>query len=60
MIFDFCAQSVLKVFNENEQVSDIIVDLDNSCVVLHLKPGTDLGDDKLQDGISYAGYDLVK
>lgn len=59
MVCDFCAQSILKVFEENEGVENIDVYLDNGMVILTLKEEATITDEEIEEKIYYAGYDLV-
>lgn len=59
MVCDFCAQSVLKVFEENEGVENIDVNLDDALVILTMKDGATITDEEIEKNIHYAGYDLV-
>lgn len=60
MVCDFCARSVLKVFEEKESVAGVDVDLDKALVIIHEKPDMVLSDEDIKEGIHYAGYDLEK
>ena len=60
MVCDFCAQSVLKVFEKYEQVKDVKIDLDAGIVTFTLAPGTNLTDKEIEEGIYYGGYELVE
>lgn len=59
MVCDFCAQSVKKVLEKESAVDRVDIDLTAKEVRIALKPGQTLSDDKIESGISYAGYDLV-
>lgn len=59
MVCDFCAQSVLKVFEDYEAVESVDVSLERAEVIVHLKPGMDLPDSDIEKAITYAGYSLV-
>jgi copper chaperone CopZ len=59
MVCDFCAQSVLKVFEKNEGVDDIAVSLDDQLVTITMKEGATLTDEEIKKNIHYSGYDLV-
>lgn len=60
MVCDFCAQSVLKIFEDKAEITSIDVSLDDATVTFHQAPGASLSDEDIQDGIYYAGYDLEK
>ena len=55
---DFCAQSVLKVFEENKDVENIDINLDEGLVIISVKDGGTLTDEEIKEKIHYAGYDL--
>ena len=59
MVCDFCAQSVLKVFEEYDAATGIDINMDAATVIVHLKPGQELTDEEINKAITYAGYDLV-
>lgn len=59
MVCDFCAQSVLKVFEKNEDVETVDVDLDTQVVTIHLAPDGEISQQEIEDNIYYAGYDFV-
>ena len=59
MVCDFCAQSVWKVMEDYDGVVKIDVDLNSGVVTVHMAPGKSLSDEKLNEAINYAGYDLV-
>ena len=58
MVCDFCAQSVLKVFEDNKDVENIDINLDEGLVIISVKDGGTLSDDEIKEKIHYAGYDL--
>lgn len=58
MVCDFCAQSVLKVFEENKDVENIDINLDEGLVIISVKDGGTLTDEEIKEKIHYAGYDL--
>lgn len=60
MVCDFCAQSVLKVFEKNEGVENIDIDLDTGIVAIHMKDGAEITDAEIEKNIDYSGYGLVK
>jgi len=58
MVCDFCAQSIMKVIQKNDDVEKVDIDLDNELVIIHIKPGATLSDEKIEEYIHYSGYDL--
>lgn len=56
MVCDFCAQSVLKVFEENENVTNIDINLDEATVKLSIKTDGDISDEEINQKIEYGGY----
>lgn len=58
MVCDFCAQSVLKVFEENKDVENIDINLDEGLVIISVKDDGTLSDEEIKEKIHYAGYDL--
>lgn len=59
MVCDFCAQSVWKVMEDYDGVTHVDIDLDTGLVTVHMEAGKSLSDEKLDEAITYAGYDLV-
>lgn len=60
MVCDFCAQSLNKVFLENEAVESLDVNLDKQTVFIAYKDGAEALDDKtITQLIEWAGYDVV-
>jgi copper chaperone CopZ len=59
MVCDFCAQSVLKVFERNEGVETIDIDLDSGFVTLTMKDGGSISDEEIKKNIDYSGYGFV-
>ncbi len=59
LVCDFCAQSVKKVFKKEVAVADVKVDLDAGKVVLMMKPGQTLADDRIKTLIKNSGYALT-
>lgn len=58
MVCDFCAQSVLKVFEDSKDVENIDINLDEGLVIISVRDGGTLSDDEIKEKIHYAGYDL--
>lgn len=58
MVCDFCAQSVLKVIQEDENVENIDIDLQTGIVSVTMKPDTTLTKEQIQEYIYYSGYTL--
>lgn len=59
LVCDFCAQSLEKVFGKEDGVNAIAVDLDTQTVIVDVKDGQDLSDEKIKELIEWGGYDLV-
>lgn len=59
LVCDFCAQSVKKVFRKEAAVSDVKVDLDAGKVVIVMKPGKTLADERIKTLIKKSGYALT-
>ncbi len=59
MVCDFCAQSLKKVFNKEDSVNDIAVNLDDQTVIVDTKDNAELSDTKIKELIEWSGYDLV-
>ncbi len=59
LVCDFCAQALRKVFKKEDAVDDITVDLNSGEVVVALKAGAALDDDRVKKLIRKSGYSLV-
>lgn len=59
MVCDFCAQSLTKIFNKEDSVNDITVDLDTQLITIDTVEGQELSDDKIKELVKWSGYDLV-
>lgn len=59
MVCDFCARALEKVFGKQKEVAGIAVDLDNSQVVVAMKPGKVMDDILLTQLITDSGYNVA-
>lgn len=59
MVCDFCAQAVTKVFHKQDGVTDVIVDLDKSEIIVTMAAGKSLDDKTIKSLIRKSGYSLV-
>jgi len=60
MVCDFCAQAVTFMFNKEEAVEAVTVDLDNGEIRLTLKDGASMTDARVEELVTKSGYDLVE
>ncbi len=60
MVCDFCAQSIQKVFGKQDSVVATSVDLDAGQVIVDLKDGAELSDEKIDEMITFSGYEVTK
>ena len=60
MVCDFCAQAVTFMFNEDEAVEAVDVDLDNGEIRVTLKDGAAMSDERVEELVTKSGYDLVE
>ncbi len=60
MVCDFCARSLEKLFGKEEAVEAIKIDLDGKTVTINLKDGQELSDERIEEIVSYSGYDIEK
>jgi copper chaperone CopZ len=58
MVCDFCAQSLKKIFGEQEAVENIDINLDDETVTIITHEEQDISDEKINELIYYAGYDV--
>ncbi len=59
MTCDFCAQGIEKKFKKEAGVTGVKVDLGSKIVVVSLKEGSDISDDRLKTLITDSGYELA-
>jgi copper chaperone CopZ len=60
LVCDFCAQSLTKVFMKEPGVEKLDVSLENKTVTIHLNDNATITDEKINELISWGGYDVVK
>ena len=60
MVCDFCAQAVTYMFNKDEAVDAVDVDLDNGEIRVTLKAGASMTDERVEELVTKSGYDLVE
>ena len=58
LVCDFCARALEKVFGNQEEVSDIDVDLDKKVVTIRFKPNQTLDDEIITKLILDSGYNV--
>lgn len=58
LVCDFCAQSLEKLFDKQEQVQDITVDLTHGLVIVQVKDNHTISDEKLTTLITDSGYSI--
>ncbi len=59
MVCSMCAQGIKKKFSALDAVKDINVNLDNKFVQIQTKDGQDVSDDKINELIKEAGYNVA-
>lgn len=59
LVCDFCARAVEKVFNEEESVEDVKVDLDTKVITISFVADKELSEEKIKELITDSGYDVV-
>ena len=59
MVCSMCAQGIKKKFTALDAVKDINVNLDNKFVQIQTKDGQDVSDDKINELIKEAGYNVA-
>lgn len=60
MVCSFCAQGIEKKFSAEPSVESINISLKDKKVILILKDGKDLSDDKIKKILTDAGYTVEK
>ncbi len=60
MVCEFCAESIMKIFSEEDSVENLSIDFDNHLVSVNLKEGQALSDERIKELIHYSGYELEK
>ena len=59
MVCDFCAQGLKKKFGAIDAVKEIDVDLESGNVLIKLKQGMTLSDDKIQKAVEENGLEVI-
>ena len=59
MVCDFCAQSVKKVFGKQESVQGVAIDFNAAQIIIDVKEGQTLNDEKIKELITWSGYETV-
>ena len=59
MVCSMCAQGIQKKFSRINSVKSINVDLDNKFVQIHTKDGQDISNEKINEVITEAGYNVA-
>ena len=59
MVCSMCAQGIKKKFSALDAVKDINVNLDNKFVQIQTKDGQDVSDNKINELIKEAGYNVA-
>lgn len=58
MVCDFCARSLQILFEKEDAVENVVIDLDTKTVTLTLKDGQSISDERVEKLISDSGYDV--
>jgi len=58
LVCDFCARALEKVFGKEEAVKGIDVNLDTKIITVNFNEGQTLGDEKITQLITDAGYNV--
>lgn len=59
LVCDFCARAVEKVFNEEESVEGVKVDLNTKVITISFVADKELSEEKIRELITDSGYDVV-
>ena len=59
MVCDFCARAIEKVFNKNQAIETVEVNLDDKQIVANLKENAILSDEEITKMVNDSGYALV-
>ena len=59
LVCDFCAQALNKVFQKTKQIETVDVNLDESLVIITLKPDGELDDEMIAKLIRNSGYAFI-
>ena len=60
LVCDFCARAIEKVFNKEEAVDSINVDMNKKVITIHFKKGQSLDNKKITQLIQDSGYNVQK
>ena len=58
LVCDFCARALEKVFEQEEGVESVAVDLDSKVITISLKDGAIMDEDTVRMLITDSGYDV--
>lgn len=59
LVCDFCARSLEKLFNKNDSVNNVEINLDEMLVTIQLKENKNLNDDTIKKLVEDSGYNVV-
>jgi copper chaperone CopZ len=59
MVCDICAQSLIKIFKQEQGVDKIDISLEKKLMTITLKSGATLSDEAIRKHIDYAGYKVA-
>lgn len=60
LVCDFCVRNIEKIFSRQEEIKDIQVNLGQRRVSLVLEPDSQISDEKINDLVRSAGYNVVE
>ena len=60
LVYDFCAQSIQKLFNKEESVEAVDINMDEGMIKIDLKDGYNMDDNLITKLITDSGYNVER
>ncbi len=60
LVCDFCARSIEKLFNKEDSVEKVNIDLERMLITINLKQGRNLSNNIIRELVMDSGYDVIE
>ncbi len=60
LVCDFCARSIEKLFNKEDSVKKVNIDLERMLITINLKQGRNLSNNIIRELVMDSGYDVIE
>lgn len=60
LVCDFCARSIEKLFNKEDSVKKVNIDLERMLITINLKQGRNLSNNIILELVMDSGYDVIE